>query len=359
MVVIKSDKLKQRRELTFTVERNILGVPTFVLHAKSADKLKMLEHKWKTSTGEMHFNFLRTELAPFPQVEHARYFDALVGIFSTRWNPEGDLWFSIAEVVRFAGLKPSTGASKAVIETIKRYMHCLATWENSWNGRTQKWSSPFIVGSNMWDEVTGEIKRNPRASRKREQLHKITFNKHVAESLKDKHVRVFMTDSLKKLRPDSYAVYRYFYGFSDQSQVHRSIDNLIRVFSWTGRRSRFQPWLEARLTECLDKEFIESYQIKEGRAYVKCRSLNEHNKSAPVIELDEKGIRDKKPKKSDMGKIKVAVSKLTPEALFEEYYARKQAGSLKVDFIEIIEMLLKKNNKEMATSLLRSHLFSK
>ena len=352
MKVIESEKLRERKEYTFTLERNVLGVPTFVLNTRATDKLNMLEHKWKTSSGEVKFRFSRNPITPLPQVEHARYFDALVGIFATRWRPDGYLWFSISEVIRFVDLNPNNrGARKAVLETILRYRRCSAEWENSWNGRTKSWNTHFIEETDIWDEQTGTLKRNPRSSRKKEQLHRITFCKHIVESLKDSHTRVFLTDSLKQLKADSYAVYRYFYGFSDRSKVHRNIDYLKSVFPWTGRQSRFKPWLEKRLEECFEKGFIEEYEFKDERVFVKCKSLKEYKDSAPVIEIKHRAKKTTQTKTK-----KVSTAKMTPEALMEEYYRRKQLGEIKPEHAEVIDMMISSGQQELTISLLKTHL---
>ena len=352
MKVIKSDKLRERQEHTMTLERNVLGVPTFVLHAKSADKMSIIEHTWTVRSGEMKFRFVRDPETPLPQVEHGRYFDALVGIFANRWNRDGDLWFSISEVLRFVNQKTNNrGARNAILETILRYRRAGAEWENSWNGRTKSWNTHFIESTDLWDEMTGELKRNPRSSRKKDQLHRITFCKHIVDSLKEGHTRVFLTDSLKKLKADSYVVYRYFYGFSDRSKVHRDIGDLMSVFPWTGRPSRFQPWLEERLDECFKKGFIEEYEFKDGRVFVKCKSLREYKDSAPVIEIKQQSKRNSSTKIK-----KVATSNMTPESLLAEYYARKQKGEIKEDHLEVFDMMIKKGNSDLLTSLLRTHL---
>ena len=355
MPVVESSKLRQRLDQTFILEQNILGVPTFVLNTKSAEKLSKLEHSWKTRTGEpMRYKFMRTD-TPFPQVEHARYFDALIGLFATRWNPDGHLWFSLSEVIRFAGLNPKNrGARNSVLEAIKRYIYCHAVWEGSWKGLSKTWGNPFIIESDIWDEQTGELKRNPRSSRKKEQLHKITFNQHVVESLKASQTRVFLTDSLKSLKPDSYAVYRYFYGFSDQSKVIRYLTDLMNVFPWTGRASRFQPWLEARLKDGLEKGFVDSYDFKEGRVEVKCKSLKEHQDSAPVIEL--KANESIKNKKKPKGKTKMKASKVTDEAILEEYYRRKIDGLLENNMVKAVELMLSAGLKEHAINALKDRL---
>ena len=112
MVSRFSDKMTERRDNTFTLERNILGVPTFVLNSKSATKLQNLKHSWQTSRGEVKYVFFRQSETPFPQLEHSRYFDILVGIFAKRINSEGHLWFSFAEVMRVSGQKLTRALGK-------------------------------------------------------------------------------------------------------------------------------------------------------------------------------------------------------------------------------------------------------
>ena len=342
----------ERRDMTFTLERNVLGVPTYVLNPKSCEKISVLEHSWKNDRGIMLYTFERSIKAPLPLMEHARYFDALIGLFANRWNEEGNLWFSMAEVLRFAGKKANNeGAKKAIKEAIKRYQFCKASWEQSWNGCETTWVSSFIPESDIWDEQTGELKRNPRNSRKKEALHRIKFNEYVVKSLNESHTRVFLTDSLKSLKPDAYAVYRYFYGFSDRSKVNRKLDNLMSIFPWTGRKSRFQPWLEKRLEECYEKGFLEEYEFKDERVFVKCKSLKEYKDSAPIIEFKQRPKRTKPTRVQ-----KVSTLKMTPEALLEEYYRRKQSGEIKPEHAEVIDMMISSGQKDLTISLLKTHL---
>ena len=357
MVVIESDALKnQRQMMTFSLERNVLGVPTFVLNTKSNESTDVLTHSWKNEKGILKFTFTKTPKSPFPQVEHARYFDTLIGLFATRWNPEGYLYFSVAEALRFSGKDPRSGGNrKAVLEAIRRYQFCQASWEQSWNGGNTTWVGSFIPESDIWEDSTGELKRNPRNSRRKEALHKIRFNEHIVTSLKESNTRVFLTDSIKKLKPDSYAVYRYFYSFSDISKVIRNIENLMNIFPWTGRKSRFQPWLEARLKECLEKKFIASYEFKEGRVYVKCRSLKEHKESSPVIEL-KPAVSLKKPSKRSRTTTSIKASHITDEAVLEEYYRRKQEGLLEEKTIEALDMMLAAGLKGPAIAALKNRL---
>lgn len=357
MVVIESDTLKARHQMmTFSLERNVLGVPTYVLHAKSSERTDPLLHSWKNERGLMEFSFSKTAKAPFPLLEHARYFDALIGLFATRWNPEGYLYFSVAEVLRFAGKGPNSGGNrKAVLEAIRRYQFCQASWEQSWKGGKTTWVGSFIPESDIWEVATGELKRNPRNSRNKEALHKIRFHPRIVESLQNSNTRVFLTESLRKLKPDSYTVYRYFYGFSDQSKVRRNLDDLMRVFPWSGRKARFQPWLEARLKDTFDKGFVESYEFKEDRVEVKCKSLKEHKESSPVIELNAHETTKKKSKR----KSNIKASKMTDEAILEEYYRRKQDGSLEDETIQAVEMMLVAGLKAPAIAALKSRMAQK
>ena len=341
--------------MTFTLERNVLGVPTFVLNPKSAEKLEALTHTWTNDRGLMEFTYSKSPKTPFPLVEHARYFDALIGLFSDRWNPEGYLFFSVAEVLRFAGKGSNNGGNrKAVLEAIRRYQFCQASWEQSWKGGKTTWVGSLIPESDIWNFSTGELKRNPRNSRTKESLHKIRFNEHIVNSLKDSNTRVFMTESIKSLKPDSYAVYRYFYGFSDQSKIRRKIEKLDTVFPWTGRKSRFQPWLEKRLEECFQKGFLEGYELKDGYVSVKCKSLKEYKDNAPVIEIKQRAKKTTRTKTK-----KVSTTKMTPEALLEEYYRRKQLGDIKPEHADIIDMMISSGQQDLTVSLLRNHLGSK
>ena len=354
MTVCENNRLDDRWEKTFILERNVLGVPTFVLNSRAATKLTRLEHSWKTIQGQVDYVFFRNSAVPFPLIEHARYFDALVALFATRPHQGGHLWFSLSEIARFAGkTSRPDNLRKPVLETIRRYMHSCAVWENSWRGFQERWSNPFIVSSDIWDEQTEELKRNPRSSRKKENLHRITFNEHVVKSIQDSHTRIFLTETLRTLKPDSYAIFRYFYGFSDRSEVHRSLDDLLSVFPWTGRKSRFLPWLEARLEECFKHGFIEHYEFKNGRLFVKCKSFKDRGQNADVINLESNLVTNPRSKSTKPKKAKA--SKLTGEAILEEYYRRKQDGLLEDYVIQIVDMLIAKGDSELAIKNLKNH----
>lgn len=349
-MIVETNSLRKRSDSTYTLERNLLGIPTFVLSERSSKKKTVLEHCWETDAGSMRFRFLRTDITPFPLVQHARYFDALVGLFSTRWNEDGDLWFSISEVLTYAGMNArNRGARQSVLEAIKRYKYCLATWENSWKGRTSSWSSPFIISDDIWDEDQDDLKRNPRRSRGRVNLHRLRFNPHIVCSLKDKNIRVFLKESIKKLNSDSYAVYRYFFGFSDQSTVHRDLDTLQTVFPWSGRKSRFETWLTDRLNECFEKGFLSSFEIKDNRVFVTCKSMSDIKDN--VIQLEVSDFKKKKPKS-----IALKRTQASDESILEEYFRRKTNGDVPSELALVVDSLISKNMTKYAVDCLRNRL---
>jgi hypothetical protein len=365
---------------SYGLNRNVLGVPTFALHSKSATKLMKLEYNWQTKEGLFEFEFRRIDPdIPFPIPQHALYFDLLVALFAEQWNEGGDLYFTIASVLKNAGKDPDGRARDAVIETIKRYMFCNASWENSWNGRQRTWSNPLINACNIWDGDgnirTGKLGRNPRNCKDRDDLHSLTFCKQIVDSLNDGYNRIFYTQAINgKLKPDSYAVYRYFYGFSDQSEVHRSLEHLMQVFPWTGRESRFKPWLESRLSECLDNGFIQNYKFKDDRVFVKCKNLKElTSKETITLDLEHdtnvSGYRWKKNQDGSMKKRKQKITKgsgattakrfnaddLTDEAVLEEYLSRKEKGLYAQKSVEVLDMLIEdsKDIKALIPSIRR------
>jgi hypothetical protein len=356
---------------TYRVNRNVLGIPTFVLNPKAATKLDLLEYSWVTKKeGEVYFSFRRIDPdIPFPLPIHALYFDILVGLFEKQWNRDGELYFTIANVLKSAGKAPDGRARDAVIEMIKRYMFSNASWKNSWNGRDRTWSNPLINACDIWDGkgnmTTGKLGKNPRNKKNFTEWHSVTFCKQIVESVKDGHNRIFYAQTLKGgLKADSYAVYRYFYGFSDLTAVRRPMDTLLQVFPWTGRESRFQPWLEARLNDCKTEGLITSFSIKNDWVVVKCKNLKQLKDTVITVDvkaesshrlivneedgsLSERKIRRKKKDSSQ----RIALKKLTHAAVIEEYDKRRGEQSLNQNRVEMIEeMRESERKKKMALS---------
>lgn len=276
---VRTGKYRPHLSSTIALERNLLGVPTSVLHAKSA-KLKKIVHEWYPSPDvKALFVFSRPDDSPLPLPLHAMYLDILLAMFANNFNAEGWLQFRFSDLLRNAGKHPANGGDslKAAQEAIRRYFHCQAQWHYSWKGEAQSWSGPFIIAEDIWTATSHgiRIKRNPRRSAASDGWHRIRFHPHVVESIGGGFTRVFWRGALEgRLSPTAYSVYRHFYGFSDRSDVRRSLDLLRSAFVWQSRPDRFRKWLEERLLELKAAGYVEGFEVDRAHAVVKCTPLD-------------------------------------------------------------------------------------
>ena len=263
---------------SYPLERNMLGVPTCVLHPKAAEKVQALFTSWDGGDGKLEFTFIRG-ISPFPIPQHAMIFDVLLGMFARNWRPDGCLYFTFSDVLRAAGKNPNSGTGqKCVEEAILRYRRCTAQFETSWykQGRRTTWNGHFITHTDIWDvdENGRTLKRNPRNGRKTEYYHMIRFNAEIVDSLERNYYRILHKHTLS-LKSDTYVVFRYFYSFGDRKPTHRTFDQLRTVFLWMGQANRFKPWLEKRLNECVEAGYMQWFEIKKTSVSVKCNKLKD------------------------------------------------------------------------------------
>jgi hypothetical protein len=363
--------------ITMQIERNLLGVPICVLNPKSAKSSLSLVYKWTAldndgSPREMTYKLTRIGDSPFPTTIHAKYISILIGLFAENWREDGKLYFTLELISRLAGNPPnSMGAIASIIETILRYMSNNLRWDECYKvlggTRTKSETGEIIVACNLFTS-DGKLKRNPRNTKnKEEHWHMLQFNDFIVKSLKESYARIFYTKSLTTMiEADSMAVYRYFYGFSDLSEVKRSIEVLTAIFPWYGRQSRFLNWLADRLDECKKAGLIDYYKFEGSFVIVKCTKLKEIQKqnnttiSIPATtgedltpkyrlkvkdngELTERKI---KPIKR-VGATKVKPDNLTPEAALITYQDLCEKNLVSSFEMEIAEALLK-SNKDLA-----------
>jgi len=360
---------------TMQVERNLLGVPICVLNPKSAKSSTELVYKWTIIdldgfSREMTYKLTRIGDSPFPTTIHAKYISILIGLFAENWREDGKLYFTLELISRLAGNPPnSKGAIAAILETIQRYMSNNLRWDESYKvdggKRTEFATGELIVRCNLFTS-DGKLKRNPRNTRnnKEEHWHMIEFNDFLVKSLKESesYSRIFYTKSLTTMiEADSMAVYRYFYGFTDLSEVKRSLDVLMAVFPWYGRPSRFTKWINDRLDECKSAGLMDYYRIEDDYVIVKCTKLKEilsknnttitipHDSNVNltpihrIIAKDTGEIFERKIKQKKIsGATKVNVNNLNPIDVKIEYDNLCKIGVVPKNKIEIISFLLEK-----------------
>lgn len=342
------------------LEKNVLGVPIFVLHAKTASAQQELVYQWRTRDGrDATFRFVREADVPFPQSQHVIYFDALLAMFANKFRDDGRLYFRIADVCRYVGKKPSSGVYEAIKETIYRYTHCSAHWQESWGTCTEdkgdNWHGPLIIGDDIWIEKHGEVgddlklKLNPRNARNVEDWHCIRFHPEIVESVKSGFTKIFLTKALGLgVRHDAMCVYRYFYGFSDSSEIRRAVEHLMSAFAWQGRKSRFVLWLEAQLKDLETHGLVEAFAIENDWVTVKCISL--------------KALRDNllpkptsSPSRVKKGATKINAPQPSDQALLEHYLKLRSDGKVDGNIAETIDLCITKGSKDVYIPALKSY----
>ena len=160
------------------------------------------------------FRFKRESTALLPTAVHAKYLDILLAMFAHNWNPAGILHFRYSDVLRFAGSPTnSRGAKEAIKEAIIRYRCNVTEWQNCWSDHTDTLHFNIIEISSIYD-AEGK-KHSSRKSNRKEDWHTVTFSKYPVYALKNDTKRILLTDLFKKLKHDTFCVYRYYYGYPD------------------------------------------------------------------------------------------------------------------------------------------------
>ena len=327
------------------IERNLLGVPTFVLNPNSARKLTKIVHEWVTKDKrEVEFSFVRDPDVPFPTITHAIIFDAMLAMFAHNFRKDGILYFRISDILRILGRPIDGGAYRAVKEAIRRYAYTTAHWVESWktsSGGNLNWHGTLLVGEDLWkrDDKT-KLKANPRNSNDVERWHSIKFHEKIVESVGAKFTRIFATKVLSlDVSLSAKAVYRYFYGFTDQEEIYRNMGLLQHALNYTDRADRFEVWLSKALAELKECGLVDSWNINKSAICVKCAPLKDARKTTKR--------RDKKANpKTSIQLAGLFHSFDESEGLFERYESDKAAGTLDPGKVEIIDILVSRGFKE-------------
>lgn len=270
---------------TFALERNMLGVPIFVMHAKTSHSTADLSYEWVGEEGQKAlFVFEKSKSCPFPLPQHAMYLSIMLAMFANNFREDGWFRFRFSDVVRNAGRSSQgRGSVGAVKETIRRYSTHSARWHYAWKGQQHTWHGPFILAEDVWTMTKDgiKIKRNPRNTKGDEDTwHRIRFHPHIVESVQSGLTRIFLTEALREgLSPAAFCIYRYFFNFSDRSEVRRSITTLMTAFPWRGQKDRFIKWLQEGLQELKNHGLVEGFSVTTALVGVRCRPIEEAKKT--------------------------------------------------------------------------------
>jgi hypothetical protein len=345
------------------LEKNVLGVPIFVLNSKTASSQHELVYEWRTRDDrDAKFKFVRDPNVPFPQSQHVVYFDALLAMFANNFREDGYVYFRVSDVLRYVGKSRTSGSYEAVKETIYRYAYCTAHWHESWvtargEAKGENWHGPLIIVDDIWVEKTHEVtddlrlKKNPRNARKAENWHRIRFHPEIVNSIKNGFTKIFLTKVLGLgVSADAQCVYRYFYGFSDSSEIRRSVEHLMSAFAWQGgRAARFEAWLRTQLNELVAHDLVDVFEIENEWVTVRCVGLKALRdnllpppSSAPAPKRRKAATKRAAPEPSD-------------QALVEHYFNLKAAGKVEQSVAETIDVCLAKGSKDVYIPVLKSY----
>ncbi len=345
------------------LEKNVLGVPIFVLHAKTASTQHELVYEWRTRDNrDAKFKFVRDPNVPFPQSQHVVYFDVLLAMFANNFREDGYVYFRVSDVLRYVGKSRTSGSYDAVKETIYRYAYCTAHWLESWvtargEAKGENWHGPLIIVDDIWVEKKRDgdddlkLKKNPRNARKVADWHRIRFHPEIVNSIKNGFTKIFLTKVLGLgVRADALCVYRYFYGFSDSSEIRRSIEHLMSAFAWQGgRASRFEAWLRTQLDELVAHDLVEAFEIENEWVTVQCVGLKALRDNLLPPPLSAPTSRRRK------AATKRAAPEPSDQALVEHYFSLKAAGKVERHVAETIDVCLAKGSKEVYIPALKSY----
>ena len=167
----------------------------------------------------------------------------------------------------------------------------------------------------------------------------MTFDAAVVEALKDEDKRFFLTKVFNTLSDSSYCVYRYYYGFKDSYRDstkilrNRSLDFLMKIFNWTGRKSRFKPWLEERFKDLLTHDLIyEPVWTSDNSVKIGCKNYKN------ITSFNKKSTNDKKEVETEEQGL-VDIKNCSNEKLLALYFEYDAKGLIPKPTKNIIEGL--------------------
>jgi hypothetical protein len=365
-------KITTELPATVGISKDLLNAPLFVLHSTAATKTNLLEVKWKeektingrVQTIKRKFSYIRSTAEPFPTVCHAIYLDILLCLFAKNWNEDGILYFRYKDILIAAG-KSIKSSATPIQTTIQRYRRHQTEWESiDEDGTIDNTNYPIIRSSSILDSdgqiIKGKKAKNPRRANSQDNWHRVTFDQEIVKALdpKKEQKRFLLTKAFKILKADSFCVYRYYYGFPDtrvdkttgkKKPVYhfRSLEQLHKVFNWTGQKNRFKPWLEARFAELLKHNLIDKpFWTSETSVKIRCNNHTEVTEKKQLIQSPTQG--------------KLDLNNITEVALVSEYIRLKsekiipEASCIAIDMV-ISVPALKSNAFPMIKKLILEH----
>lgn len=245
------------------IERNILKVPICVAHAKSS-KAEAFTYEFpeRLIDGERCIPKLIIKSAggtPLPLPQHAKTLDVLLALFAQNFNLSGELWFTFKEITRILNTTEVT----TVKESIKRYHFNPIFFQHCWVEDPGRFTSEvfhIIDKTDLFDEE--HKNKNPRNSRKKENLHYVKFSPVIVRSVEKRFIRLFPRDAFSALSAGTYTLYKIFYGPTDKEPVRRTLHFIANFLAWSDRIDRLYPWIVKHLEILREKDFVLWWQVK-------------------------------------------------------------------------------------------------
>jgi hypothetical protein len=337
---------------TSAVEVNLLSVPIAVLNPRATKLSKKITYEWRTENEVAIYAMNRPDDVPFPQTQHSEIFYVMLAMFSQKISDDGLLYFRLSDVAKNAGYHGDGGSIFTTIkESIWRYSKCQIEFHRGWAKKgkmPENWDGPLIVVNNVFDTKefnSRKIRKNPRRNESANEWHYVQFHPKVVESVKEKFIRVFLTEVLQSdLSDATKSVYRYFFRFSDKSIVFRDYDILMQAFPWNSGKKRFIGWIESHLLILKERKIIEFFQIQEQGVAVKCNPISKIKLSSAIeIKPIAKQKTNSKSSESD-------------EELLKQIPDLKKQGILTDKTIESLAIILNRSGPAQAAKNLRNYL---
>ena len=265
---IRIGKQKQLSS-TAVVETNLLGVPLFALHSRSATSNRAISTQWRVDGVDVSFVFSRVGDEPFPLPTHAKILDCLIAHFANNFSSDGVLKFKMSDISRDCG--KASGAREAIKEAVKRYQHTHASWQLSFVGRTDTWSGPIILYSSLTNPK--DKGRNPRNGFVKDSWHELAFHPVIVNSIKEKQIRVIQTEALKNMPADVYIVYRWLKRFTDKEPLRRRLSTAQESLNCRLRPNLFAEWFKGKLRNLETSGYITSFEVNDQWFQVKLSTL--------------------------------------------------------------------------------------
>ena len=308
------------------------------------------------------------DIGAYPTVEHAHYLHILLCLFIENIKRGGDkkrLYFRFKDLLTAAGRSSKT-STKSIKSAIKRYQSCQVVWISEFDtGEVETLTYNIIKKSSLLnEEIETQTEKKTQLPTNRKEWNFVEFDEEIIETLNKNISRFLLTQTFKNLKPDTASVYRYYYALSDKSSggrdiYHsRSLDFLMKVFSWESQKSKFKPWLESKFKELREYKLHPSNPSfsplieepiwdHETAVRIRCKGYKEVAEKQEKLHIESSGNK------------KIDLNHCSNEDLLSLYYEYKADDLISKDECLALEGLLSvKSMQKSALDIIRKTIIS-